>query len=41
MFGVAQGCGDVSGETVEGIGTKQSNAKSKLQAEQKEEQKAK
>ena len=41
MLGAAQGCVDVTGETVGGCGTKQSNAKTNIQAEQKEKQKEK
>ena len=39
MFGTAEGCVDVTGETVGGCGTQHSNAKPKIQTEQKEKQK--
>ena len=41
MFAAAEGCVDVTGETVGGCGTKQSNAKTNIQTEQKEKQKGK
>ena len=41
VFWAAQGCVDVTGETVGGCGTKQRNAKARMQAEQKEKLKEK